>query len=361
MDRRVNPTLLPLILSVIYVPGYLGAYIPTGWALLSATLPVATWNSSYVLATLFQQLGIGFLAYALLSLYWTPDQYSGVFALWQYFCISFALLYGAKQSSLEGIAKGLAIGLSISSVVAVAQALGYTTVLAWGSPSGLLFNSAVLAECAAVTLVLLASYKLWWWIPGLTPSILLPGSKGVFAVLVLVTAAFLNRWLFLLAVAALVIAGCLTHSDSVAIRASLWTATVSHLSLFGSGIGSMSEVLIFWKGQPYAPEYAHNEFLDLAYQFGLFALAPILLLLAPLLSTKSTAWPAYVTAIAIACYSFPLHTPLPAFLLACLAGYALRDWSLVRVNLLHSRYGLLRRNSNPQWPANPPSGANLPV
>lgn len=328
--------------------------------MLSATLPVATWSRQLTLPVLPLTLGVGTIAYALFSIVWTPDQYNGIFAFWQYFCIAYAFVYGAQRQSLEGIAKGVALGLSVSSIIAISQALGFRPVLAWGGPAGLLFNSTILAECCVITILLLAAYRLWWWIPMLIPGLVLANSKGAMVALYLTAAAYFGRWAFLLAMVAIVLAGTLfLPGNSLSIRLALWSAIASHLSFFGHGIGSMSEVIVYYQGAPYAPEYAHNEFLDLAYQFGAMALGPIALLLAPLATRDNPCRYAYGAGAIICCYSFPLHTPLPAFLLACMAGFALRNWSLSSDHFLRGRYGLLRWFPHPQRPSHSPSGGSV--
>ena len=73
--------ILALLLPVIFVPGFLGASLQPGWALMSCTLPILCWKGPSLPATL-QLTGVALIGYALLSIYWSPNWHYAVQAVW---------------------------------------------------------------------------------------------------------------------------------------------------------------------------------------------------------------------------------------------------------------------------------------
>ena len=132
------------ILSVIYVSGWTGASIQTGWAWMSLTLPLMIWRGP-ALPWPLQALGLCAAAYALASLSWAPTPFFAIYNLWIEGCIALAFILGYKLNSLDGIMKGFALGFSVSSLLCVAQWLGWNPVLQFkaSQPSGLFFNPSI--------------------------------------------------------------------------------------------------------------------------------------------------------------------------------------------------------------------------
>ncbi len=328
---------LGLILPLTFVPGWTGASIPTGWAVLSIVLPFTLWKP--VVMTSFHWVGLGFLAYALsgLALYPTLD---GVWELWLLAILALAFRWGSAQVSLVPLWKGLAIGVSVSSAIACAQALGYHPVLQYRGPAGLFYNSSVLGEASVLVIIALITERLWWYIPSLLPGLILSESRSVGLILIAVGIASLGRRLALLSLflAAVVILAMIFRPDTDAFRFSLWYEVIANLSLFGSGPGSMANFYLHYNDYIYHPEYAHNEFLDLLFQFGVGAL-PLFWLALRLALDNSDAreWPIYAAFLVMAIFSFPLHVPVLALVGAVCAGQLARNHGLVWARLNRSR------------------------
>src|SRR5216684_3951905 len=152
---------LGLALPLAFVPGYTGATIPTGWAMLSIILPWFLWRKTEVGCS--HWLGLAFGVYATSSLAWAPRTDDAVFELWQLGVVGCAFYLGSVLCDLRRLFIGLALGLSVSSIVAICQYLGLTVVpdhpteliLRGDSlkPSGLFYNSVVLGEAVALALV----------------------------------------------------------------------------------------------------------------------------------------------------------------------------------------------------------------
>jgi hypothetical protein len=168
---------LGLTVSLCYVPGVTGAYIATQWPVLSVLLPLALWRSGPV--TALHWAGVLFLTYAAVRLWSAPLFFDGVFGLWLLCIMSLSFWLGSTLDDLRGLYKGLALGVSVSSVVAVFQYFGTPLVLyGTSNPAGLYVNSVSLGIISALLIVALVSERMWLWVPALAPGLLLSGSRG---------------------------------------------------------------------------------------------------------------------------------------------------------------------------------------
>ncbi len=343
---------LGFILCVIYIPGTLGVSISPAWSLLSFALPIATWRR--VPWTPSHWLMLGFLAYATASLAWAPNWYYGVYQLWMTYVVAFSWLLGSQLQDPKPLLRGIALGLSISSLLCIAQAMGHHPVLeySWTRPAGLFFNPIVLSESIALVLVWLTIERMWWYIPLLLPGFVLPLGRGawVATALALSAFAFRGRPKLLLALPVLALAslplvlwlsttGALTADT---IRWQLWQATAEHLTARGSGAGAMYSVYLDWGAGLVSPEFAHNEPLDLLYQYGLGALPLFAVGALALTAERAAAWYVFLAFLIMASFSFPLHVLPTAFIGAFCLGRLCRGWHLHGYHLLRWRHGLLR-------------------
>lgn len=328
---------LGLLAAVCYVPGYTGAFIPTQWAVLSCVLPLALWRRGKL--SPLHWLGVGFLAYAFASSLWAVDRYDSVWGLW---CLSIAALafwLGSISFNLRGLWMGLAVGLSVSSVVALLQFYGIRPVLGGTGirSSGLLFSPAVLGSVCALVIVALLVERLYWWIPGVVPAFLLAQSRGaIFALLC-------GAWMVYRPKPIPLILGTLAVGFLVTsfpapgdvVRFQIWWDVLTNLTLFGHGPGS---ILGFFFGPTLAhPEYAHNDSLQLAFEYGVGAILPLSILVVALTQTNSPEWPILITFTILGLVSFPLYTPLTALVGACVAGRCIGDWNLARATRRRER------------------------
>lgn len=350
--------LLGLIAAICFVPGRTGAYIPTQWVLGSCLLPLALWRRGPW--THLHWVGVGFLAYATLSMMWARDYYDGIWGLWLMTMIALGFWLGTTLSTLDGLLKGLAVGLIVSSIVAVAEVLGYYPYL--GLPSGLLFNSAVAGMTVAIVIVGLVSRGLWGFIPGILPLLALSQSRGAILLLAMgLVFIYLRRPLILLLIT-LALTWIITYfpANSDLIRVGIWNVTVHHLTVFGWGAGSFLGLFI---GAEH-PGYAHNDYLQLWFEYGIGSLAFGYVLVFCLAQIDNRFWPILACFALAGSFFCPLYTPLLALLGACAAGQCARDWALAwdRRERCRQYYMALARSGSPGMvPVQSGTAINLPL
>jgi hypothetical protein len=335
---------LGLLLIVCYVPGYTGASVPTQWVLLSAFLPACLWYRSEV--TTGHRLFLLWIIYSLASLTWVLNFYSAVWELWFLFIWALAYHYGTIITDLRGLWKGLAVGLSISTVVALAQALDYAPVET-ADPfryPGLLFNTALAGIVLGLVIVALVTERLWWYIPPLAIGLVLSGSRGGIIVATLGICAVYSRFLAFTALIAGSLAFIIHLDPADAQRLQIWGVTLNALIPFGYGIGSFGDLYYGYAAKMalIRPEYAHNDPLQLVYEFGIFAIVPIgTFILALVVSGRN--FPVLFAWCAASLFFFPLYTPITAFIGCVLAGVSIRDWDVVRRDRRDRRPSFLSR------------------
>lgn len=327
---------LGLLTTTAYVPGWTGAAIPTNWAVLSAALPLVLWFRSR--STVFHWCAGLFVVYVCVSCFWAPSSYDAVWALWQIAIIALAFWLGSACDDLRPLWCGLAAGMTVSSAVAVVQWLGYRPVLQTYDYPGLFVSPMLQGQILALVATALLVRGLWRFLPGLIPGFVLsmPGvthsdSRGTAAALFLGILAACTRSM-LVVTAFLVIAAvyAIFHVNSAdAERILIWRIALSNLTEFGNGAGSFIGIVYHLGPKTVHPEYVHNDYLQLVYEFGIGA--ALLLPLAWLaFRTGSAEWPVLVVFATMAFYSFPLHTPVTAFIGAVAAGSVARRRAVVR-------------------------------
>lgn len=325
--------ILGLIATASYIPGYLGASVPTQWVLFSCLLPLGLWRS----AAVDPRLPLAALGFAALSVLWAPNGWDGLYGLWLLCLWALAFHLGTTRSDFTPLWKGMAVGLYLSSLVAVAQAFKLSPLeAAAGNPGGLLFNSTLLGATCAIVLVALWQQGLFWWIHGLIPALVLSGSRGAFATLAIVFIARYVHWT--VAAACLCLGAALlatSPSGSDTLRLITWGTSIPHLDPFGNGLGSFVTFLFGYEGRIYHPERMHNDYLQLIFELGLFAI-PILGLYAIALSQRlSPEWPVFLAFATMGLFYFPLWAPSTSLVGCLLAGRLFADWYLARVAGLH--------------------------
>jgi|SRR5580704_444700 hypothetical protein len=329
--------LLAFLIPIAYIPGITGAAIATGWSVLSCALPCVTWREGAKQSSpVFILLGMTFLLYACWSLSWVDNPVTGLSALWQLAILAGVFYAGTQLDNLRLVAIGLGLGFGISSLLCIAQLLGLDWVLEFVPcrPSGLVFNPIILGEGCALTILLLLPHRLWLLTVLLLPGLILSQSRAawlaLFVGLVLGWCRPSQSTLYS-AACPLTWAALVQHDSADDFRWIVWRVLYHFLDFWGHGPGAIEAVLIHFKGQYYAPAYAHNEFLDLAYQYGVGSVFATFLLLLPTTMVRSNAWPCYVAFLICCLFSFPLHCPPLAFAGLLVAGHLSRDWSFARL------------------------------
>ncbi len=337
---------LGLLLPTCFIPGITGALIPTQWAVLSAVLPLGLWHSSYFGPC--HWLGLLSLAWAAFSLQWTPSIFDGIYGLWIISIWALAFwLGGLNFVKLQLLWQGLALGLTVSSVVAIFQALGYRPVeVSNDQLAGLLFNSTVLGASCALVIIACAKYRLWLYIPGLLPALYLSHSRAAWAVLGLTFLA--GRIHILVALCALVLGNLalvywLNPSDTQ--RLLLWGVAIHELSWLGHGIGSFGD-FYYLNTNPnlyvhseglFRTEFVHNDYIQLWFELGIGAIPIYAIIAFALCQTTVPAWPIFFAFATFGLFYFPLYSPITAFIGLFSAGSIIRDWYRVQRRLNDSR------------------------
>lgn len=328
--------MLGAIVSTCYVPGVTGAFVATQWPVLSILLPLCLWRSGPM--TSLHWLGLLFIAFAIVRLQHTPIFDDGVWGLWLLCIMGGNFWLGSTTDSLRKLYAGLAVGASISSILAIFQAFGYADIpYVQPAPAGLYVNRVVQGMVLAFVAVALVSERMWLWLPLLLPGLVLSGSRGAWIALAAGLASMYVRRVWLLAFVGIACAIFLARlSPSDAMRLFIWDATVHNLTWFGWGPGSFFSWALWYQGSNTYPEYAHNDALQLVFEYGVAAVLPIGIFVFALTRTQEREWPVIVTFAVAGCYSMPLWAPVPSFLACVVAGRIVRSWALARRDRDHS-------------------------
>ncbi len=309
---------LGLLMPVAYIPGWTGAMVITGWAVLSCGLPFLLLRKIEMDWT--WSLGLAFLAYATASALWAPIWQQAVWDLWLTYILAFCFVLGAMRNPRE-LWVGMALGLGVSDVIAAFQKAGYHPLFASDSwyQGGNFVNPDMFGETAALVTMGLIASRVWWPLLLTLPPIYFTQSRTVYvAYAVVIAYALWDRWrwhavvpclLALLSVGYFVTS---RYPDSIQERLAIWQDTVDGQTVFGRGAGSFfmlyPEFARRTDTMRTRPEDPHNEFLNLAFEYGVGAF-PLLALLALGLSATGRERYVLVAFLTIAFFSFPTRIP----------------------------------------------------
>ena len=208
----------------------------------------------------------------------------------------------------------LALIAITSSLLAVAQTLGWHPLYQWNTISpGLFYNPMAQGEIMALSIVLLLVNRLWWFAPALMPGLYLAHSRGAWAALAfgLLATRFRHPLWLLVLVLGLGLVYSVSPSPSDLKRLVIWHAALTHLTFWGNGPGSF---WFLWIGNPSSgawwPQYAHNDYIQTVFELGIWSLIPFTILAWALSRTAARNWPVLVTFAFMACFSMPLHIPM---------------------------------------------------
>lgn len=325
---------LGAIVSLCYVPGITGAYIATQWPVLAAILPLLLLRREGPF-TVFHALGVLFLAYATVHLWFTPTPQTSVFGLWMVIIMGLCLWFGTTLANVRGLYAGLAAGAAVSSAVAVAQFAGWGIVPRSSElPAGIFVNSVQHGTVLAIIAVALVSERMWLWMLPLLPGIALSGSRGATFVLAIGLFGCCVRRVWVLGAAVAVVTAFYTLAPlgpSDLQRMQIWTAAWNNLTWLGWGPGVFFTLLLTAAdGKLYYPEYAHNDALQLAFEYGAVAVLPFAIFAFALVCTGAREWPVVLAFVAAGCFSMPMYMPVASFLGFVVVGRVLREHALVR-------------------------------
>jgi hypothetical protein len=274
-----------------------------------------------------------------LSLSWTVNLSDGLNEFIQFAILTLAFVYGARLQSPERVFIGLAVGVSASSLIVLFHRQGITAQpIVSTLIEGLFGNRNILAETATLTLIGCIGYRLWWFIPGLLPAILIqPFERASFIALIVAGGSWL--WskskaaaavCILLAVASAWAASQVhLYSASTSELVQLWRETLSGITLFGHGLGSYYTDFPYYSMMDIAqtrPEHAHNDILELAFETGIVGACLYCVFIATALGMADGVSRSVLAAfVTFGMFAFPWHIPTSGFIAALMLGNIAAD------------------------------------
>ena len=328
---------LGAVVSLCYVPGVTGAYIATQYPVLAVLLSFGLLRSGPF--TAFHAAGLAFLAYTAARLPFSPAPYASVFGLWLIVIMGLSVWFGTTITNMRGLYAGLAVGAAVSSLLAVLQYFGWDALGAWPG-SGLYVNPVQQGTVLALIAVALLSERMWFWVLPLAPGIFLAHSRGAWIALAVGALGCYVRRLWVFGIVAVAGAFYLLTplSDGDALRMLIWRTAWDNLKWLGWGPGVFYTIALPQNGVfSLYPEYAHNDALQLAFEYGLGALLVLPIVGYALWRTDAKEWPIVLAFVVAGCYSMPLFMPITAFLALVAVGRVLRVHGLARGNGNRSR------------------------
>lgn len=273
-----------------YWPGIAGAATTPRWIVAGLlgfawfVMPRAPW-------TLSAALGLALLGWLLASLSWSVGALDGVDTALKLGLAVIAFAVGQHVADLRPLFVGAAVGLAISSVIAIAQVLGWHGIPSIDdAPAGLFVNRGRLGSAAALVIVGLVSLRILRFdlIAMVLPGLLLANNRAAFLALgvgiccvpapKVVRAAIIG---FAIGGAAFVLANK-GIDTSASERLWIWRDTLSGVTFWGHGLGSFRELYPTYLDAfaqswalttaPTRPEHPHNELLWLLFEGGVPAL-----------------------------------------------------------------------------------------
>ena len=344
-----------LALMVAYWPGISGVATTPRWD-VAALLALVLFVSPRGTMTRTHKIGLALIGWLAITLLWSAGagRLDGANELFQLMLIAVAFSAAAIDCDADALLVGAALGIGLNSAVAIAQWYGWRL----GDeiidvPSGLFFNPARMAAAAALVIAGLMGVRRFAWLVLLClPALLLSHSTGAIVALCaaafVLTSAWLRGALIVLAVAGIALKYGSLSTDE---RMLIWSATINQLDWLGHGLGSFREG-IFAHASVYdvlkygtRPEHPHNEWLWLAYEGGIVAVA---------LAAAFAVWTwraaidspyrgVLAAVFVLGLVAMPLHDPATAILAACVAGRCVGDRARDGERALDRRAAVLAR------------------
>lgn len=340
---RTSLFLLGLVVALAFWPGLVGAGFAPRWSALAVGAPFCLlWaegrdeHAPDGRQGLLLLLVLVLLSGASASLLWTPDPLTGLNELAHLLILATVFYLGVAAEDLAPAWDGLALGVTGSAALAVAQVLGWEGLPQVAVPGGLFVNKNFLAEAGMVALVAMMASGRWWLVPGPVVAVALTTSRAVLGALVLTAAlAFMRRvpqlsWLLLVLVSLATVLAFALPVPSAEQRIDFWVSALSDLRWLGHGLGS------FQVAYPLI-EFAHSEPVQLTYELGVLGVPVVALLIYALGGAHEVEWYVLASVALVGLLSFPLHLPVTGFAAALAAGHLVGGRLRVRGTQLTER------------------------
>jgi hypothetical protein len=331
VTRWINP-LFAFAVTVAFISPFPDGAMAPRWAVLSLAPLIAlrmgdaiSWGS------------LAAIAYLAATLLWSPDRFMGVYLLWHF--IVLAVIVSRETRDLESVFWAIGLGLAINTVFVMMQMEGLRPVNATEGiyAPGLFFNRNQQNCFVALAIVGLLSIRDWRAfalaifvsLPLFTSPIQRAPVAGLVAAAMFL---FIRRWPLMLPACIVLAIGLLFHLTgdndrmaSLMMRLETWAKTTENLTFFGHGIGS------FYWAFPFM-EYAHNDLLQVTYEFGVPGFLAALAFLCYCLSGGPIVPRLILVVFAVeGLFDFPLYQPASAFLAAIAAGHIIHARARLRV------------------------------
>lgn len=340
------------LISSAYWPGISGASTAPRWIIAAIALSTALFFIRRIKFTIAHLAGTAYLIWAALSLLWTSAPLDSIGA-WFVIPLACAFCLGSTTQDLRPLWVGAALGVTVSSLLAIGQWYGWRPFPEIESPSGTFVNRNFLAEFAVLVAAACVTERLWWALPGLLPAIILTQARGAWVALFVVSLVSLRQWsrplahgiaLWCFMLACGVGASWLGDGwklTGITTRLWLWLDTVQGLTWMGHGIGSFYVTFpafaTHFNTLASRPEHAHNEILEIAFELGPVGVLLALAFCATLWGRVTAARLVLIAAAVESLGEFPLHSPAAGVLVLFAAGHCARDLGSIRDQAWYGR------------------------
>lgn len=346
--------LIGFVLINAYVPGVVGASIPTGWLFLVAITPLLLFVDIRI--TNAHIYGSLFILYAFLSLLWTPSVNVASIHFLQWVALAGVFCIGSSVGSIKWFIIGLAVGLLPSDIIATLQHYyKYTGVYTLsGNTAGLFVNKNLFCEVSVAILISLVVFRLWFYIPFTLPALFYVHSRGALLGLIAGLSIVLYKWdrrWFTGLVIVSVLGALVLYSRNFAVpsileRFDLWADTIRGFKVFGNGIGSFELTYPYYAvnidTSLARPKFAHNDLLELIYEIGIGIIFVIIFIYTVLKSGRYENVILYAIGV-MSLFNYVIHVPVIGFIWVLVAGYVSRNLLAIRINGDISRSCILER------------------
>lgn len=327
-------------LMAAFWPGIAGAATTPRW-IVAGLLGFAWFAMPRSPWTMSAAIGLALLGWLLASLSWSAGALDGVDTTLKLGLAVIAFAVGLHVADLRPLFVGAAVGLAISSAVAVAQAFGWHGIPSIDdAPAGLFANRGRLGSAAALVIVGLIALRVWSLplIAAVLPGLVLANNRAAllgagigFCFIAAPRPVRMIRLAYLaaFAVGLLALRGIDTSASE---RLWIWRDTLSGLTFWGHGLGSFRELYPTYLDAfaqswaltraPTRPEHPHNELLWLLFEGGIPAI-----LLAGAFGFALWRASSHELRAVLAClfvlgqFAMPLHDPATLIMGAVVAGF----------------------------------------
>lgn len=337
-------SILSFAISALYWPGIAGAATTPRWSVMAVAIPFLLKPHRVTVTHLW---GLSIIGLAAASMLWNPAPLDGVGALLSLCILAGCFCFGNQLDDLRPLYIGAGLGLWVSSIIAMLQFFGFAVLPTYTPVSGLFVNGNFMSEAAALLVVAAVAERIWWLVPGLLPALFLTDARGaILACTMGLMVHYRRKWRWLIgimivmAAAAVVLTTAKIYWPGIDERLLIWESTWNGLTFFGHGIGS------FWttypqfdlRAHPWSmPEYAHNEFLTVAFELGVIGFALFVGFWLTLIGPINTSRLILIALLMEACFAFPTHLPTTGFIGLVAAGHAVRSRYLLRDLVMRRR------------------------